>query len=399
MSQTNGRLANTFRSTVAPYFNDWISTFTVNAYSGSVVNPYFGAYGAIVFEGGGHADSNDNSVHVLELNANGAAFRRVTDPTPLFGSGTDEATRYANSRNSTEVVPLTDFIWEEYTVDGQPVARHSYGAQDVIGPEHGGAAHGTFMRVLTGAGAVHGAANGEVAHMVRFTSTTGALKWERAATAPGLSGPPGTQGIAARLGGPNWTAHVPHQSRIYIECNGQGTSQPPRWFDLLTRQYVLGTGLRRTNDSDLPDGGIMFYVEWRRILIHADAQAGKLRLRYMNVDVDQPSWVDLPRTLSQSVPVDGRWSAACWCPDNGRIIVGNLRDDNAAVYEIEIPSNVDNVWTATRVPLPAGQSIRSAPSTTYKKWSYNPYVRSIVYMPYAAQSGDDEVYVYRPRGT
>jgi hypothetical protein len=382
---------------VAPYYSEFISVFTVNAYSGSVVNPYFGTYGAVVFEGGGHADSNDNSVHILELKADGASFRRVTNPTPLFGSGSDAVTQFANSRGG-DVMPLTNFTWAEYTVDGQPVGRHSYGAQDVIGPEHGGATHGTFMRVLVSAGAVHGAAGGEVPHMVQFTSTTGTLRWERAAPNPGVSGPPGTPGLNGRAGPPNWTAHVPHQSRIYIECNGQGSLLPPRWFDLSTRRYVTGTGFGRTNDSS-PDCGSMFYVDWRRILVHADVYGDSLRLRYMNVDVDQPSWVNVPRTLSMPIALEDSWSAACWCPDNGRIIVGNAKGDETAVYEISIPSDVDQVWTVSRVPLPAGQRIRPAPSTTYKKWSYNPYVRSIVYLPYAAQSGDEEVFVYRPRGT
>ena len=398
MTQTNGLLTNTFRSTVAPYYSGTVSVYTVNAYSGSVVNPYLGPYGAVVFEGGGHADSNDNSVFILDLKADRASFRRVTNPTPLFGSGTDAQTRYANSRGG-DVMPFTDFIWAEYTVDGQPVARHSYGAQDVIGPEHGGAAYGTFLRVVVSAGAFHGKAGGEVAHMVSFTSTTSGLKWERAAPRPGVSGVPGTPSLNPRAGPPNWTAHAPHQARIYIECNGQGSFLPPRWFDLRKRQYVTGVGLGRTNNPDLPNGGIMFHVDWRRILVHADAKGGNLRLRYMNVDVDQPSWIDTPRELSRPIPIAGTWSAACWCPDNGRIIVGNVLDDDAAIYEIEIPSDVDQVWSVTRVPLPAGQRIRWAPNTTYKKWSYNPYVRSIVYLPYAAQAGDDEVYVYRPRGT
>ena len=400
MTQTNGLLTNSFRSTVAPYYSDYYSAETVNAYSGSVVNPYHGTYGVIVFEGGGHAGSNDNSVHVLDLQADGASFRRVTSPTPLFGSGTDADTRYANSYGG-DVMPLTDFTWTEYTVDGQPTSRHSYGAQDVIGPEHGGAVHGTLMRVLTGAGAAHGMANGEVPHKVDFNTTAGLLKWERAGSRPGVSGlPSANPAVSFHLGGPNWTAHVAHQSRIYIECNGQGGTMAPRWFDLGTRTYVMGTGLARANNPDLADGGIMFHVEWRRMLVHADAKGGNLRLRYMNVDVDQPSWVETPRDLSRSIPVAGTWSAACWCPDNGRIIVGNVQGDDAAVYEIEIPSDVDQVWNVTRVPLPAGQRIRWAPSTTYKKWSYNPYVRAIVYMPYAARaSGDDEVYVYRPRGT
>lgn len=401
LTNSNGRLSNTFRSTVAPYYNDWISVFTVNAYSGSVVNPYFGPYGAIVFEGGGHADSNDNSVHLLELSASGAAFRRVTDPTPLFGAGPDEKTRYANSRSATEVQPLTDFAWAEYNIDGQPVARHSYGAQDVIGPEHGGATYGTFVRPMTASGALHGLSYGEMAHQVRFTSLTGSLKWERATTTPGVTANPAQNpGVVVRAMGPTWSAHVPHQGRIYIECNGSGASTlPPRWFDLATRRFVYGTGLTRSNDPDTPDCGVMFNVDWRRILVHADVSGGKLRLRYMNVDVDQPSWVNAPRSLSQPIPVGGSWSAACWCPDNGRIIVGDVLNDPAAVYEIEITSDVDQVWQVTRVPLPAGHSIRWAPSTTYKKWSYNTFVRAIVYMPYAAQSGDDVVYVYRPRGT
>lgn len=399
MTQANGLLTNTFRSTVAPYFNEWVSTFTVNAYSGSVVNPYFGNYGAIVYEGGGHADSNDNSVHILELNAGSASFRRVTNPTPIFGAGTDDATRFSNSRLSSEVVPLTDFIWCEYTIDGQPVARHSYGAQDVIGPEHGGAAYGTFMRVLTGAGAVHGAANGEVAHKVDFTSTVGQLRWARAGSRPGVTGPPGTPGRSLRLAGPNWSAHVPGQSRIYIENEALSGTLPPRWFDLSTRQYVVGTGIGRTNNQDAPNGGILFYVEWRQILVFVDIAGGRLRIRYMNVAVDQPSWINAPRQLSQPVPAASSWSAGCWCPDSGRIVIGNVLADDAAIYEIEIPSDVDRVWTTTRVSLPAGQTIRWAPATTYKKWSYNPYVRSIVYLPYAAQTGTDEVFVYRPRGT
>lgn len=398
MTQSNGLLTNTFRSTVAPYYSDYVSVYTVNAYSGSVVNPYFGPYGAIVFEGGGHADSNDNSAFILDLKADRASFRRITDPTPLFGSGTDEQTRYANSRGG-DVKPLTDFVWNEYTVDSQPVARHSYGAQDVIGPEHGGAEYGTFLRVVVSAGAVHGMAAGEVPHMLRFASTTGRLHWERAAPRPGVSGVPGTPGLNARLGPPNWTAHVPYQSRIYIESNGQGSVLPPRWFDLSKRQYVNGAGSARTNDPDMPNGGIMFHVDWRRILVHADAKGGNLRLRIMSVDDDQPSWIDTPRKLSQAIPIAGTWSAACWCPDNGRIIVGNVQGDDAAIYEIEIPADLDDIWKVTRVSLPAGQRIRWAPSTTYKKWSYNPYVRAIVYLPYAAQSGDDEVFVYRPRGT
>ncbi|WIT10124.1 hypothetical protein PFX98_14395 [Paucibacter sediminis] len=392
-------LTNSFRDTVAPYYDAFHSVNTVNAYSGSVVNPYFGTYGAVVFEGGGHADSNDNSVHILELGLKSASFRRVTDPTPLFGSNPDSATRGSNSKASAEVTVLTDFAWAEYTVDHQPTSRHSYGAQDVIGPDDGGARHGTFMRVLVSAGAVHGQAGGEVAHKVDFSSLTDKLSWARATQRPGMTGPSSAPGQSVRSGSPNWTAHVPAQQRIYIETQGHGASMVPRWFDLPSQRYVDGSGTKRNNDQDTPDCGIMFHVSWRNLLIHADVQAGHLRLRCMNVAVDQPSWINAPRPLSQPLPLPGSWSAACWCPDNGRILVGNVLNDDAAVYEIEIPSDIDKPWPVSRAPLPAGQRITWAPETCYKKWSYNPYVRAIVYMPYAARSGDEQVFVYRPRGT
>ena len=167
--------------------------------------------------------------------------------------------------------------------------------------------NGTFVRPMTASGALHGLSFGEMAHQVRFTSLTGSLKWERATTTPGVTANPAQNpGVVVRAMGPTWSAHVPHQGRIYIECNGSGASiLPPRWFDLATRRFVYGTGLTRVNDPDTPDCGVMFNVDWRRILVHADVSSGKLRLRYMNVDVEQPSWVNAPRSLSQPIPVPG----------------------------------------------------------------------------------------------
>jgi hypothetical protein len=405
LNRSNGLLTNTFRSTVAPYYSDYFSASTVDAYSGSVVNPYYGIYGAVVFEGGGHADSNDNSVHVLELNESSASFRRVTNPTPLFGAGSDEATRMANSHRSAEVVPLTDFLWAEYSVDGQPVSRHSCGAQDVIGPEHGGARYGSFVRALVSSGAVHGGAGGEVAHRVDFNDLTGTMSWTRACEQPGVTGPISTPGRMVRAGPPNWTAHVPAQGRIYLETYGATASIGPRWLDLTTRRYVDGTGKARVNDGDTPDSGVLFHVEWRNMLVHGAVVGGKLCLRCMDVSVQQPTWVNQPRLLSQDIPLAGTWSAACWCPDNGRIIVANVLNDPAAVYEIEIPTSLDAVWRVERVPLPEGQSMLFSSSATYKKWSYNTYVRAIVFVPWVARSendpvfGNDQVFVYRPRST
>ena len=67
LTQSGGTLTNSFISTVASYYEPYYSAKIVNDYSSSIFNPYFGKYGAILFFGGGHFATNDNSVIALEL--------------------------------------------------------------------------------------------------------------------------------------------------------------------------------------------------------------------------------------------------------------------------------------------------------------------------------------------
>lgn len=358
----------------------------VNDYSGSVVNPHFGIYGAVVFEGGGHAGTNDNSVIQLELGVNTCAFRRVTDPTPL-----------APGNDTTADISLATYDWHEMVLDGQPVSRHSYGSQDVVGPTEGGANFGTFYRVIVDSGTVAGHNSGEAPHKIDFKALSGNMNYERAGahryTGNSTSGFSGA--IAAP---PNWTAHVASQKRIYIEAHGATASYFVRWFDLVTGMYVNGTGTKRTaNGSN--DGGVMFHVPSRGLVLMLDTSGGNLRIRTLDVRYANPSWVNQARTLSTNISVASSWSAACWCADNERIIVGDVNGDPNCIYEIAIPTDLSANWAATHVPFLSGETIRWSPSACYKKWSYNPMVKAIVYLPYAATDGDETVYVYRPRGT
>jgi hypothetical protein len=388
LSLQSSTLENTFVSQVAPYYTPFYSCKIVNDYSGSVVNPYYGDYGAILFEGGGHAGTNDNSVIILELGAKTCKFRRVTNPTNFSG--------VHPSNDTVNVLPQTDFAWSEYTTDRQPTSRHSYGAQEVIGPDDGGAKYGTFYRVSVSALAHHGLGGGESAHMLEFANNTDMLSWKRASTMPGRAGN-GSQFV--KYGGaPNWTVHVPKQKRIYVEGRAQSSTQPPRWFDLETRKYVDGTGLGRPNDGPV-DGGTLFFVPERNLLVHMDPFEGFLRVRTMDVTVSQPSWSQTVALLSQKVKVVDEWSCACWCQDNQRIIVGHIDGDPNCVMEIQIPANATDSWKVERAEFAAGQSIPWMPYATFRKWSYNKKVKAIVYMAKASDTGDDRVYVYRPRNT
>lgn len=400
LSVSNGRLANTFVSAAAPYFQAYHAAKICNDYSGSFLNPHFGSHGAVLFFGGGHAATNDNSLIALVLDERGGRFRRLIDPSPLFGRDSSPATQRANSLTSSTA--LADPATGEYRVDGQPAAPHSYGSGDVIGPAQGGAAHGTFVRVITGAGGVAGDVNAEAAHAVDFAHASGfadgptpGYRWRRLSEDRGASG----MAAAGRLAPPQWSVFVPGQRRIYYETRATTARNPPRWFDLATGRYATGTGTPRSNNADTPDNGTMLAVPQRQMLLFLDRFQGRLRIEWLDTSVAQPGWRG-GVVLSQAVPLPEAWNCACWCEHNQRLLLAGVEGEPRAVIEITIPTELGSPWPVARAPLPGNQQIPVNDFATYKKWTYHPALRSIVYLPMADADGlDDRVFVYRPRGT
>lgn len=144
---------------------------------------------------------------------------------------------------------------------------------------------------------------------------------------------------------------------------------------------------------------MLLYIPERKVLIFFDTYNTQLRTRYMDVSVTNPGWSSTTITLSQPLSTGESWAAALWDPDDHRILLGDVANDPNAIYEVALPSNLSSdSWTVVRSPLTNGDTILWAPSTTYKKWSYNEKIKAVVYMPYASRAGsDDVVYVYRPR--
>ncbi len=396
LTNANGGLSNRFRDIVAPYYEPFYSKKLVNEYSGAFKNPYWGTYGATVFFGGGHAATNDNMVAIAEYGSTAIAFKRVCDPTPWFGTGTDSNTRYRNSVDDAN--SKLNMAYMESVLDGKPGSPHSYGSGDIIGPEHGGATYGTFTQVFAAAVNYRNGGGVVAAHELPLDSMTDASsqrRWRRVTDSTGNIGP---------WSAPMLTAFVGAQRRVYIATNGTGIPGRARWFDRNSRTWVIGAGTGFSyDDADGYDSGTMFYVPSRNLVLCMYPVGGQLQIEWMDVSVAQPA-VGSRVVLSQRLNLALPWSAACWCSHNNRIIVAGVASDNTGLYEIEIPANPGSTWPVTRAPLPAGQTFAPLDpqfgyGLTWKKFQYDEKVRSIVYMPLAASEGDDKIWVYRPRFT
>jgi len=143
----------------------------------------------------------------------------------------------------------------------------------------------------------------------------------------------------------------------------------------------------------------MFAVPQRNLVLFCDIFQGLLRIKYLDVSVAQPSWSSVV-TLSAPIEIEEFWESGLWCEDNNRILIGNVKNDDNAIYEISIPpTNISSTaWSVERVPLTAGDRIGWAMDPgNFQKWRYNSKIKAVVYMPYANTYGDDSVFVYRPR--
>lgn len=167
----------------------------------------------------------------------------MTNPTPIFGSGTDAGTKQANS--TTSGYSFVDQDTCEYLRDGQPASVHTYGVGDIIGPENGGASYGSLVNVVCGGGPYVGTVLAEVAHKVDFGTldgyadgNTGSYVWQRIGKKIGSA-----TGSAAfyTIGNPLWSTYVPEQHRIYYEGHAGSNTQPIKWFDTQTNSYTVGS--------------------------------------------------------------------------------------------------------------------------------------------------------------
>lgn len=405
LTVANGKLTNEYVDIQAPYYAAFYAARSANTYGGCFKNPYWGEYGCAMFNSGGHANTNDNTVNLAVYGASAVTFVRAVNPTPWFGTGTDADTRQNNATGSagpqafldwTGAVGTSELNYGINSIDGAPGASHTYGSGDFIGPGEGGANHGTYMRVWTSAINIANTRGAVSALAVDMNSTTAGPE-TRSWRKESLSRVNETGHGAA----PIISAWVPPQNRIYYVCNGLTAV---RWFDRslagTLNAYVAGTGVGFDYDlADGFDGGTMFYVPSRGLLICAYRRAGFVEIQWMDVTVAQPTKGGTA-ILGTALPVADPWGGATWCPDNNRILIGSVTGNHDAMYEVEIPAVLSGspTWPVTRRALGAGQSWPVMNSTgEFQRFHYDKALKAVFYLQsgFAPCTG----YAYKPFGT
>jgi hypothetical protein len=404
---TGGPVAtNSYISQVAPYYDAFYFAKTVNDYSGATLMPDLGAYGAMVFFGGGHSSTNDNSVTALMLTATSMTFKRLTNPSPIYGTGTDATTKGNNSIGIFSGPPQVNLATMTHA-DGQPAAPHSYGSGVAL-PAAAGASKGSLFIPMIMA-PCYQPANG----MGSFTAfrlpldsdngATGSYNWQLVATHPTYpSGTVGGTQLGPYVAAPIWSVYDAARNRtIYESAKQLGI----RWFDHSTSSYVEGTGtaLDRTPGMTVDTGQVIIVPERGIIVAIMRPAAGNVWIKYADITALQFGWNNVVRTLSAPINVPPGWSAACWCADaqggQGRVLVGGVTGDDTAVTEIAIPANLNDQWVVERAPFGAGESMTWPADCTYNKWTYNAKAKCITFVGRVNPEGNHDIKVYTPRGT
>lgn len=392
-------LTNTFASTMPSWFSGFYGRKIVTDDSGGCLNVHYGPYGALHFEGGGHATTNNNCVVLAELLLNGVTFRCVQTgsnywPTQFENDQKSDRTGYAN-------------VWAEYPTTpspavgpgGLPAARHSYGDSTIIGPANGGAIYGTHYRLLAnslgqqGWGLAGDGTVGHVPHKMDFTAVGGApAQYVRA----------GSLGSwVSSTGPPVWSALAGSRNAIYSVMHNP-TFLAQEYFDLATGTFQQSSfnqpvvGYDNVPPFNNPQGGVMFDIPERNLLVWMGTFGGVVKIQILDVSVGATSPWSAQFTPSPSVPAVPGWVTGCWCSDLGKILIG-MPGTNGGMTEITVPATLTNPWVSEYVPFASG-SVPWPIGATYKQFAYNPKIGGIAFLPIAVSSGTDTLYVIRPRG-
>ena len=348
----------------------------VDDFSGGVFNPYWGPMGAMVFHGGGHAATFDNSVVILDFND--LTFKRLSNPTPSANG----ANWISTSGLPQNVDPAFNVMYCEYG-DGQPGAGHTYDTLAILPPADGGAPCGSLIRVSSYAVHVNMSCNTGWAHRFDFQSTAMRDgKWARWS----VNGPSNYLNPGA------CSAYDSRRKRFWWIAGLSSLPPMIRYLDVATQQQleVRYASTAPAAPAAGPDSMTLRYDTERDILVLTCTVGDKLVLAYLRCAAPELGWFVPP--LSATIPASsGASHPFDYVPEAAKFVL-LTGADNSAVYDIVPQQDPALTWTVTRRPL-AGGSI----STAYvagKRWSYAPAMKAFVWMAQSSSS----VMAYRPFG-
>jgi hypothetical protein len=362
---------NDFLSLRAGQLPVWEFNFytIIDRFSAGVFNPHWGALGGLMFHGGGHASTYDNSVLMLDFND--LTFKRLSDASP------------PSTFTDAQVDPLFDMVTAEYA-DGQPGSGHSFDKLAILPPGDGGGPAGSLIRV--NGHAVHVRVSRSTAWAHRFDLDTRMTRgrWTRLSI----------NGFTNYMAPGACSAYDPLRKRFWWIANL--SSLPPfiRYLDVASReqrQIDFAGGANRAPPAN-PDSMIMRYDPLRDLLILTVTWQGNLRIAYLRCDAPQAGWFE--PTLSAPIPSRSHWTHPFdYVPEIDRFIMLAPADDRA-VYEITVPTNPASIWGVTRRAF-TGELTIPVKYVAGKLWSYSPAIKAFVWLP----GSEEPLYAYRPVGT
>ena len=352
----------------------------INDYSGGVYNPWWGELGALMFFGGGHSATNDNSVAMLDFND--LRFKLAADPSRNV-TGINRA--------SAPTFPGFDTEHGEYFSDGKPASGHTYDTLVMLPPEVGGAPYGSLLRPFGSAQHVVMARNSYWAHKldlnvrnIEAPEIRRANEWSRFSV----------NGDQRFTGAGGCAAYDERRQRVWWFAAPSAFRYKICYTDIATRQQ-LAVPYRGTEALFEISRPIMQYLpraDWLAAIgPYKDAVVG------YTFDPDQPGgWTRI--AFSQPIPFDpARATPWVYVPELDRIILFTAAD-RGAVYEIEIPASRADNWQVTRRPFANGAQLAYPAPFVGKRFAWSSALRCIVYKPLAATPAIDQFYAYRPLG-
>ena len=316
--------------------DSYIFAGTIDAFSGGVFNPYYGAKGCMVFCGGGHSVSNWCGIVICDI-------ATLTYSVIQGGSSNCYPVTVANG---------------EYA-DGSPVAVHSYDLLTVIGPESGYPL-GALVLPLTNGGTVEANVTCSAAHLFDFAHPENG--WIRFAE--------NNAGIIATDA--SCAAYDPDLNRVW--WISAGNNLPTLSYLNIATAAQAAIGITNKIPVSYTNSLTLRYDSARKLLIHTNGSSDGATRRVYYLDTTSAGTGFLQATLYTAFPApsSGLGFSFDRVPDGSY-----LCNVQGRIFRLTIPAVLTDAWTVAEITY-AGAAL----NTSYihgKRWSYVPSIESFVW--------------------
>lgn len=367
-----GALASTNSFTSVDPKMYWDQAGIVNAWGSSAYTEWWGQWGALVWNGGGHGNYFGNEVVVYDFDD--LTFKRLNDPHP-------------NAEPDSKPPAKRVLEFGEFADDGTPLSHHNYDNLVILPPSLGGGKKGSLLRVVSCALSWEGVHDTYWSHAFDLDS----LKWQRFSK-NSLQYTPNT-GIGV------WPKSAFDAKRSRAWWISYGASQPSRvaWLDLKdrTHAFMLCPQLPATT----VDSGCWGFHDERDLVVALWQLAANNENVISYMPASEPRSGFKHAKLSEKLPAVGYHADGIdYCPLNRRLYA-YLRSDVHATYEITVPAKLTETWSVVRRPFEGFDTERLVGKIgqIYKKWIWCSKIGCFALYPTAREGLP--MLVYRPPET